>query len=222
MRDNDIQMQQQRVIENTPIITVPLVPCITNAPPILQARNPTAKCTLKDSSRLHQQVTQNNTPGAVPRIIRPSTRTPALRVSPRKRAEVIPAPAAPAATPSRRRLRTFAQQAINAITTHALAMVDTTFTPCALLSFANTNCATCFEHYASPVVYPITGKTISSYKKLMNDPATAEVWQTAFGKDFGRMAQGCNKTGQKGTNAIFVMTRGEIASALAAGKKSLT
>ncbi len=40
----------------------------------------------------------------------------------------------------------------------------------------------------------------------MHDMATAEVWQTAFGKDFGGMAQGCNKTGQKGTNTIFVMT----------------
>ncbi len=63
------------------------------------------------------------------------------------------------------------------------------------------------------------GKMISSYKKLMNNPATAEIWQTAFGKDFGGMAQGCNKTGQKGTNAMFVMTHNEIAQALAMGTK---
>ena len=69
------------------------------------------------------------------------------------------------------------------------------------------------------MVHPITGETISSYKKLMNDPVTAEVWQTAFGKDFGGMAQGCNKMGQKGTNAMFVMTKAEIASVLAGGKK---
>jgi hypothetical protein len=43
------------------------------------------------------------------------------------------------------------------------------------------------------MVHPTMGKTISSYKKLMNDPATAEIWQTAFGKDFGGMVQGCNK-----------------------------
>ena len=55
-----------------------------------------------------------------------------------------------------------------------------------------------------------TGETISSYKKLMNNPATMEIWQTAFGKDFGGMARGDNKTGQKGTNAIFVMTHAEI------------
>ncbi len=75
-----------------------------------------------------------------------------------------------------------------------------------------------FEHYANPMVHPITGKTISSYKKLMHDPATAEVWQTAFGKDFGGMAQGDNKTGQKGTNAMFIMTHNEIAHAYQAKK----
>jgi hypothetical protein len=69
------------------------------------------------------------------------------------------------------------------------------------------------------MVHPITDETISSYKKLMNDPATAGVWQTTFGKDFGGMAQGCNKMGQKGTNAMFVMTKAEIARALVAGKK---
>jgi hypothetical protein len=65
---------------------------------------------------------------------------------------------------------------------------------------------------AMPMIHPTTGETISSYKKLMNDPATMEIWQTAFGKDFGGMAQGDNKTGQKGTNAnaIFVMTHAEI------------
>ena len=52
----------------------------------------------------------------------------------------------------------------------------------------------------------------------MNDPAMAEVWQTAFGEDFGGMVQGDNKTGQKGTNAMFTMTREDIAHALAAGK----
>jgi hypothetical protein len=71
------------------------------------------------------------------------------------------------------------------------------------------------EHYANPMVHPVMGRTISSYKKLMHNPATAEVWQTAFGKDFGGMAQGCNKTGQKGTNAMFVMTNDKIMHALA-------
>jgi hypothetical protein len=37
-----------------------------------------------------------------------------------------------------------------------------------------------------------------------------EIWQALFGKDFGGMAQGNNKTGQHGTNSIFVMTHAEI------------
>jgi hypothetical protein len=53
----------------------------------------------------------------------------------------------------------------------------------------------------------------------MNNPATAEVWQTAFSHDFGGMAQGCDKTGQKGKNAMFVMTHKEIAHALQNGMK---
>jgi hypothetical protein len=61
-----------------------------------------------------------------------------------------------------------------------------------------------------PMVHPTNGESISSYKCLMLDPAMSEVWQMAFSKDFGRMAQGDNKTGQKGTNSIFVMTHNEI------------
>jgi hypothetical protein len=61
------------------------------------------------------------------------------------------------------------------------------------------------------MVHPITGKTISSYNQLMHNPDTAETWQTALGKDFGGMAQGDMKTGQAGTNSIFVMTHEAIA-----------
>jgi hypothetical protein len=67
-----------------------------------------------------------------------------------------------------------------------------------------------FEHYAMPMVYPTMGKTISSYKRLMNGPVTADTWQTAFGKDFRSMCQGDNKTGAKGTNALFVMKPEEV------------
>ncbi len=76
-----------------------------------------------------------------------------------------------------------------------------------------------YAHFASPMVHPKTGETITSYKRLMNDPNTAEIWQTALGKDFGGMAQGDNKTGKAGTNSVFVMTHGEIDIAMTAGHK---
>ncbi len=55
------------------------------------------------------------------------------------------------------------------------------------------------------MIHPVTGKHITSYRKLMQDPATAEVWMTAFGKDFDGMCQGDDKTNTIGTNAIFMM-----------------
>jgi hypothetical protein len=61
----------------------------------------------------------------------------------------------------------------------------------------------CLHRGINPMVYPVTGETTSSHKKLMHNPVTAEIWQTAFGKDFGGMAQGDNKMGQKGTNATL-------------------
>jgi hypothetical protein len=69
------------------------------------------------------------------------------------------------------------------------------------------------------MVHPITGETISSYKILMNNPAMAETWQTAFGKDFRGTLQGDNKTGQKGMNAMFIMTHEKIRHVLATGQK---
>jgi hypothetical protein len=44
----------------------------------------------------------------------------------------------------------------------------------------------------------------------MHDLDTRDIWQTTFGKDVGGMAQGDSKTGQHGTNSIFVMTHNNI------------
>jgi hypothetical protein len=77
------------------------------------------------------------------------------------------------------------------------------FIHCAFITPAFIDHVPNYVHYASPTIHPVAGETISSYKHLMHDPETVEVWQTTFGKDFGGMAQGDNKTGQKGTNSII-------------------
>jgi hypothetical protein len=97
------------------------------------------------------------------------------------------------------------QEAINFLTKCIWAKSPDIFTPNKLMPAAMPTCLD-FEQVAMPMVHPVTGKTISSYKCLMKDPTTAETWQTAFGKDFGGMAQGNDKTGQQGTNSIFVMS----------------
>ncbi len=64
-QEQRVREQGQLVIDDTPILTVPR---ISNAPPIMKARNPTAKWVLKNRPCLHRQHTRNNTPGAVPAI----------------------------------------------------------------------------------------------------------------------------------------------------------
>jgi len=93
------------------------------------------------------------------------------------------------------------------------------FTPRKFVPVAYADNVPNFAHFASPMIHPTMGETISSCKRLMNDPDTAKVWQTAFGKDFGGMAQGGDKTGQKGTKSVFVMTHKEIDIAKDAGHK---
>ncbi len=112
--------------------------------------------------------------------------------------------------------RTNRTHAINILTLQEQAAFSILHTPRALMKYAKL--PTNFEHYANPMVHPVTGKTVSSCKKLMHDPATAEVWQIAFGRDFGSMAQGDNKTGQKGIDTMFVMSHNEIAHAQAVNK----
>ena len=86
------------------------------------------------------------------------------------------------------------QQAIHVLTIQERVSTERSFTPNALSEFSVTHGCTKFAHYVNLMVHPIMGETISSYKKLMDNPATAEIWQTAFGKVFGGMAQGDNKT----------------------------
>jgi hypothetical protein len=195
---------QQRVINVAPIITIPR---ITEAPGIMKLRNPAAKRTLKTMPRLHCRVTRNNTLGIMP----------VPTVGP-----IVPQPAAvqtyqPILLGAHSRIIT--QHATNALTATEIKKYQDIFAPHILSTAAPSRAAIQPEHFAYPMVHPVTGKTISSYKKLMNDPATAETWQTALGKDFGGMSQGGNKTGQKGTNAMFVMTHDTIRHVLATRQK---
>jgi hypothetical protein len=58
---------------------------------------------------------------------------------------------------------------------------------------------TCLNHkqVAMPMVHPITGETISSYNRLMQDSTIAETWKTAFGKDLVVLRKEISKWGKK-------------------------
>jgi hypothetical protein len=194
----------------------------------MNAPNPTTKRALKSTKWVHRRITQNNVPGTVPPITPAIPRRPVptddatmpVQRSPRlgKTAQRIQATKLTKKIPKVRfvpiagRLRNhniISQHAMNFLTDGVWNNSPQHFTPKNLRLKEEATAAN-LEHLAMPMIHPMTGETISSYKKLMNDPATMEIWQTAFGKDFGGISQGDNKTGQKGTNAIFVMTHAEI------------
>ncbi len=192
------------MIEDTPIITIP---CITDIPTIMQTCNPTAKRALKHTKRLHHRVTRNDTPGIMP--------VPSIAQE-RDTATPIKLCRSPQ-TNMRLEMRPTGQQcALIVLTLQQQASFCTVHTPCSLMRY--TKMRINYKHYACPMVHPITGQTISSYKTIIHNPVTAKVWQTASGRDIGGIAQGENKTGQKGTNPMFVMTHNKIAHAYAAQK----
>jgi hypothetical protein len=114
------------------------------------------------------------------------------------------------------------QQVINVLTIKEKTTFNAMFTPGNLMQHAVLPFAQHFKHYADPMVHPVIRERISSYVKLMHNPVTAEIRQTVFGKDFEGIAQGNNKMGKKGINAMFVMTREEIQQVVQASKNSLT
>jgi hypothetical protein len=205
-----------------------------DTPPIMQDWNPPAKRVLKNTPLLNRRLIQNNTPGGIPLIRKvhpiPDSDTPEQPpmtiITPpshwcslwTQRKETAP-PTTRQALPSHAFQCIVMQQAINALTIKEKATFKAMFTPHDLMQHAVLPFAHHFEHDANPMVYPMAVETISSYKKLMHNPTTAEIWQTMFGKGFGDMAQGDNKTSQKGTNTMFVMTHEVIQEMLRAGKK---
>jgi hypothetical protein len=206
---------EQRVVPPHEIISIEDLRQMCNAPPIMNAPNPTTKRALKLTKWVHCRLTCNNIPGTVPPITRapqrrpPPTATKAtlVRQSPwlGKTAQCIHDARVPQMIPKVRfvliagRLRKhniISQQAINFLTGEVWNNLAPIYTP-ENLRPKETPTPVNLQHLAMPMIHPMMGKTITSYKKLINDPATIEIWQTAFEKDFGSMAQGDNKTGQK-------------------------
>ena len=128
--------------------------------------------------------------------------------------------AKPTTTPNSYRIpfaspNNISQEAVNFATSKVYGEVENTWLPNAFICSSPTTRSenqydVDIEHFCAPFIHPITGETITQYRKLAKDPVTHDVWQTAFGKESGRMAQGDNKTQTIGTNCIFVMSHEEI------------
>jgi hypothetical protein len=177
---------------------------ITEAPAIMKTRDPTAKRNLVNTTHTHQWRTCNNTPGAVPvitratsTVIHPNIVTPLLtqkltRLKKQMMYPTVEFTQGPLIIPPysipggvRASARLISQQALNAITMCEAINAPEAFTPQHFVCRAYEDQLLNYALFASPMIHPTTGKMITSYKRLMNDPETAETWKMVFGKDFG-------------------------------------
>jgi hypothetical protein len=197
--------------------------------------NPTNPATVRAAPRVHNRTTRNNTPGRIPTNVTTNETPVPPTVKPTetnsegahraKRQRPI-VPATPVNESQRRSPRLTPQQPLQqqqhvqqtkqpasprrpAATPNFITQEEASN---AMNLDSNSQPAIDIEHFCAPVVHPITGETIHTYPKLAKDPATREVWTTAFGKEFGNLAQGDNKTGTAGTDSIFIIERDEIAN----------
>ena len=67
------EQPEQRVTEaSTPAMTpLPEIQRVSDAPHTMVANNPTSKRIMQKKTRTHQRATRRNTPGALPKIVRP-------------------------------------------------------------------------------------------------------------------------------------------------------
>jgi hypothetical protein len=188
-----VPSEQQRVGPTPEMISIEDLHRMSNAPPIMNAPNPTTKRVLKLIKRVHCQLTCNNVPGTVPPITRvppwhpPPTATKAtpVRQSPRlgKTAPRIHDASLPQTIPKVRfasiagHLRNhniISQQSLNFLTNEVWNNSAPSYMPKNLRPKDNVTTAN-LKHLAMPMIHPTTGKTITSYKKLMNNPTTMEI-----------------------------------------------
>jgi hypothetical protein len=146
------------VIDETALLTILR---IMDAHPILQARNPTMKRVLKNTPRLHQRLTQNNTPEGVPLIRRvhpiPDSDTPEQPpmaiISPPSRWHLLwtehkatTLPTTRRALPLQATQHIVTQQVINVLIIKEKATFNAMFTPPNLMQHAVLPFAHHFEH----------------------------------------------------------------------------
>ena len=143
------------------------------APPITTSQNPTAPRTLHEKPRSHQRKTRNNIPGAVPAIIIPPTeKRTLLRFHPnRDPLGIIKT------TPNSTRIpmawvNIVSSEAVIFLTARIYSEVDETWLPNNFIvaqpaqrNHDGTNIGDVdIEHFCDPVIHPVTGETITSYK----------------------------------------------------------
>ena len=154
-------------------------------PAVTTSTNPTAPRVLRTKPRTHLRRTRNNKPGALPQPA--SINPPALRAQ---------------------NHRIVAQAALQAYCGINMMdnMTNNLWRPTKLQQIGPPD----IQHYCAPVTHPITGKAMRKYAEVTKCEELRETWETAFGKEFGGLAQGDDRTGQKGTDTVIILDHQQI------------
>eukprot|EP00804_Cyclotella_cryptica_P020493 CCRYP_019412-RA/>CCRYP_019412-RA protein AED:0.05 eAED:-0.04 QI:0/0/0/1/0/0.5/2/0/1372 len=185
---------------------------VSNAPEVTTTTTPTDPSTVKHTPRIHNRVTRDNTPGLLPAIVNPDRITQPKRRSPRLH-EHDDEPILTVREPSSSRIPLYsphliAFQAVNLLTHNVYKDPQHTWVPNSFISSSPLENTSPYdvdvEHFCAGVQHPVTKETITNYKTLIKLPGMHDIWTTAFGKEFGNLAQG--------TNTLFVMSHDEIAN----------
>ena len=166
-------------------------------PTVTARTNPTNTRVLGSKSRTHLKNTWANTPRATPPI---AATEPSRRRSRRLNPEDAPVQSAGS---NSTRILLFQQNIITQAAVDAkMANVyynDNAYAwvPCKHLQGEKEDVRAehDIKHVCAPVVHHETGETITSYKKLAHGPVMSKTLMTGFGKEFGNLAPGDDKTG---------------------------
>ena len=158
-------------------------------PQVTTSTNPTDPRTMTTKPRSHQRITRANTPGMVPPIIPPElNQQPTVRKSRRLHNALPEDPIITLSTPNCSRIpfassNIISQEAVNLLTTRSYYEDALAWTPDTDDFISSSPTSTDrksslhdadIEHFCAPVIHPVTGETISSYKKLAQDPITRD------------------------------------------------
>ena len=192
---HDITTIPWNAADNTPPVHSKGAPFSKGAPiTIPTSTNPTARHIVRTAPHIHGRHTRVNTP--------PPTHTQPVPLS--TTPPVINIPGTPTTTVNTIELRRSPRIALLSPRHYSqTALTAIAAPPPAQPTTSNYN-------YCAPVTHPITGETITNYKKLIADPLTATTWAQAFGKEFGNLAQGDAKTNTPGTDSIHVLPLNQL------------
>ena len=168
--------------------TVPRVETRINQP--TDSIQPTSPQSVLQTPIVHKRHTRNNKPA----IIKPDDDQPTVLQPPqRQQSQHI-------------NVRTpmyVSQHALN-----HLVMLSENYSPLFTPRKLQQQSATTFEPVCNAVIHPITGESITNYKKLLHDPTLKTTWEESMCKELGRLAQGYRNT--QGTNMVNFMNRDQI------------